>query len=134
MRAWGGLRALEVVLLVLSALLRGAGGVVALEDMYPFGPEQGDARTSAQDDGGSGLVEISLGFPFFGDKHNGLYVSTHTNTPHTHTLRAHAHTHSEVTHTHPHTRTRTRTHTSNPFTSGCSFGDSSLFLCVCVCV
>ncbi|CAL8392802.1 unnamed protein product [Boreogadus saida] len=75
MRAWGGLRALAGVLLVAGALLPGAGGVVALEDMYPFGPEQGDTRTSAQDDGGSGLVEISLGFPFFGDKHNGLYVA-----------------------------------------------------------
>ncbi|KAJ3599858.1 hypothetical protein NHX12_033812 [Muraenolepis orangiensis] len=62
-------------LLAADLRARRAEGAVALGDMYPFGPEQGDTRTSAQDDGGSGLVEISLAFPFFGDKHTGLYVN-----------------------------------------------------------
>ncbi|XP_030228777.1 LOW QUALITY PROTEIN: sushi, nidogen and EGF-like domain-containing protein 1 [Gadus morhua] len=75
MRAWGVCRPWRGCCWSWGPLFPGAGGVVALEDMYPFGPEQGDTRTSAQDDGGSGLVEISLGFPFFGDKHNGLYVN-----------------------------------------------------------
>lgn len=49
---------------------------VPLEDFYPFGPDESDSQTVAQDDGGSGLVEISVAFPFFGDRHSGLYVSS----------------------------------------------------------
>lgn len=48
---------------------------VPFEDFYPFGQEQGDTQTIKQDDGGSGLVGISVAFPFFGDRHTGLYVS-----------------------------------------------------------
>uniref|UniRef100_A0A8C2XCD3 Sushi, nidogen and EGF like domains 1 n=1 Tax=Cyclopterus lumpus TaxID=8103 RepID=A0A8C2XCD3_CYCLU len=48
---------------------------VPLEDFYPFGQDKGDSQTIAQDDGGSRLVEISVAFPFFGDKHTGLYVN-----------------------------------------------------------
>ncbi|XP_072540201.1 sushi, nidogen and EGF-like domain-containing protein 1 isoform X2 [Salminus brasiliensis] len=48
---------------------------VPLRDFYPFGQEQGDTLTIKQDDGGSGLVDISVAFPFFGDWHNGLYVN-----------------------------------------------------------
>lgn len=54
----------------------GTGGAVPVHEFYPFGREQGDARTVAQDDGGSRLVDISVAFPFFGDRHTGLYVST----------------------------------------------------------
>lgn len=49
---------------------------VPLEDFYPFGQDKGDFQTIAQDDGGSGFLEISVAFPFFGDRHEGLYVST----------------------------------------------------------
>ncbi|XP_053708828.1 sushi, nidogen and EGF-like domain-containing protein 1 isoform X2 [Synchiropus splendidus] len=56
-------------------LLPGVEPAVPLEDFYPFGKEQGDSQTIAQDDGGSGLVEISVAFPFFGDRHMGLYVN-----------------------------------------------------------
>ncbi|XP_076009719.1 sushi, nidogen and EGF-like domain-containing protein 1 [Genypterus blacodes] len=56
-------------------LLPGVEPAVPLEDFYPFGQDQGDSQTIAQDDGGSGLVEISVAFPFFGDKHTGLYVN-----------------------------------------------------------
>lgn len=59
-------------------LLPGVVPAVPLEDFYPFGQAKGDTQTSAQDDGGSGLVEISVAFPFFGDRHTGLYVSTDT--------------------------------------------------------
>uniref|UniRef100_A0A8C7GN26 Sushi, nidogen and EGF-like domains 1 n=1 Tax=Oncorhynchus kisutch TaxID=8019 RepID=A0A8C7GN26_ONCKI len=48
---------------------------VPLEDFYPFGQDWGDFQTISQDDGGSGLVEISVAFPFFGDRHSGLYVN-----------------------------------------------------------
>ncbi|XP_029904625.1 sushi, nidogen and EGF-like domain-containing protein 1 [Myripristis murdjan] len=48
---------------------------VPLEDFYPFGQDEGDLLTNSQDDGGSGLVEISVAFPFFGDRHTGLYVN-----------------------------------------------------------
>ncbi|XP_078521748.1 sushi, nidogen and EGF-like domain-containing protein 1 isoform X3 [Lissotriton helveticus] len=50
-------------------------GWVPLEDFYPFGPERGDAVTRKQDDGGSGLLAISVPFPFFGETHAGLYVN-----------------------------------------------------------
>lgn len=56
-------------------LLPGVLPAVPLHDFYPFGQEQGDSQTVAQDDGGSGLVDISVAFPFFGDRHTGLYVS-----------------------------------------------------------
>ncbi|KAJ7993401.1 hypothetical protein DPEC_G00272060 [Dallia pectoralis] len=49
--------------------------VVPLEDFYPYGPDWGDTQTITQDDGGSGLLEISVDFPFFGDRHSGLYVN-----------------------------------------------------------
>ncbi|XP_061593558.1 sushi, nidogen and EGF-like domain-containing protein 1 isoform X1 [Cololabis saira] len=48
---------------------------VPLEDFYPFGRHNGDSQTIAQDDGGSGLQEISVAFPFFGENHTGLYVN-----------------------------------------------------------
>ncbi|XP_055363642.1 sushi, nidogen and EGF-like domain-containing protein 1 isoform X2 [Betta splendens] len=56
-------------------LLPGVVPAVPLEDFYPFGRDEGDSQTVAQDDGGSGLVEISVAFPFFGDRHTGLYVN-----------------------------------------------------------
>uniref|UniRef100_A0A3Q4H8C9 Sushi, nidogen and EGF-like domain-containing protein 1 n=1 Tax=Neolamprologus brichardi TaxID=32507 RepID=A0A3Q4H8C9_NEOBR len=56
-------------------LLPGVEPVVPLEDFYPFGRDKGDSQTIAQDDGGSGLLEISVAFPFFGDRHTGLYVN-----------------------------------------------------------
>lgn len=57
-------------------LLPGVEPAVPLEDFYPFGQDKGDSQTISQDDGGSRLVEISVAFPFFGDRHTGLYVST----------------------------------------------------------
>ncbi|XP_063058064.1 sushi, nidogen and EGF-like domain-containing protein 1 isoform X2 [Engraulis encrasicolus] len=74
---WSGLHVWLVVLTMLS-LLPGpcvVEAAVPLEDFYPYGDEQGDAKTVAQDDGGSGLQEISVAFPFFGDRHTGLYVN-----------------------------------------------------------
>lgn len=62
-------------LCTLLLALDGTRGAVPLQEFYPFGREQGDARTVAQDDGGSRLVDISVAFPFFGDRHTGLYVS-----------------------------------------------------------
>ncbi|XP_051928957.1 sushi, nidogen and EGF-like domain-containing protein 1 isoform X1 [Hippocampus zosterae] len=69
---------LSSLLCVLPLLLLPPGGTeaaVTMEDFYPFGPERGDVQTAAQDDGGSGLLDISVAFPFFGDRHTGLYVN-----------------------------------------------------------
>lgn len=70
-----------LLLLLLRALLcmdmlPEVNPAVPLEGFYPFGPEAGDSQTITQDDGGSGLQEISVAFPFFGERHTGLYVST----------------------------------------------------------
>ncbi|MGH0171679.1 UNVERIFIED_CONTAM: hypothetical protein FKN15_007094 [Acipenser sinensis] len=62
--------------LISLELLALVEGTVPLEDFYPFGVEHGDSSTGKQDDGGSGLLEISVNFPFFGDRHSGLYVNT----------------------------------------------------------
>ncbi|XP_031431396.1 sushi, nidogen and EGF-like domain-containing protein 1 isoform X2 [Clupea harengus] len=73
-----GLRALMTCCLwcLLSLeLLGGARAAVPLEDFYPFGQDEGDTKTVSQDDGGTGLQEISVAFPFFGDRHTGLYVN-----------------------------------------------------------
>uniref|UniRef100_A0A665UQD8 Sushi, nidogen and EGF-like domain-containing protein 1 n=1 Tax=Echeneis naucrates TaxID=173247 RepID=A0A665UQD8_ECHNA len=71
------LRALLPCLCTLLSLdlLPGVEPTVPLVDFYPFGQDKGDTQTIAQDDGGSGLVEISVAFPFFGDRHRGLYVN-----------------------------------------------------------
>ncbi|KAG2462125.1 SNED1 protein, partial [Polypterus senegalus] len=66
---------LGVTLLWLWTAFSPLEGAVPLEDFYPFGIEHGDSRTVKQDDGGSGLLEISVNFPFFGDRHSGLYVN-----------------------------------------------------------
>ncbi|KAG9341578.1 hypothetical protein JZ751_019091, partial [Albula glossodonta] len=61
--------------LLLLDLLTVVEPAVPLEDFYPFGQDEGDSQTIKQDDGGSGLVEISVAYPFFGDRHTGLYVN-----------------------------------------------------------
>ncbi|XP_038138318.1 sushi, nidogen and EGF-like domain-containing protein 1 [Cyprinodon tularosa] len=66
---------LQAILSCFCTLLPRVEPAVSLEDFYPFGPDQGDTQTIAQDDGGSGLQEISVAFPFFGDRHSGLYVN-----------------------------------------------------------
>uniref|UniRef100_A0A3P8UNW3 Sushi, nidogen and EGF-like domain-containing protein 1 n=1 Tax=Cynoglossus semilaevis TaxID=244447 RepID=A0A3P8UNW3_CYNSE len=71
------LRALLTCLCTLLSLdlPPGVHPAVSLKDFYPFGQDKGDSQTNAQDDGGSGLVDISVAFPFFGDRHAGLYVN-----------------------------------------------------------
>lgn len=61
---------------LLLILLHGMEAAVPLEEFYPFGLDEGDSQTIEQDDGGSGLIAISVAFPFFGERHTGLYVST----------------------------------------------------------
>uniref|UniRef100_A0A803TKE2 Sushi, nidogen and EGF like domains 1 n=1 Tax=Anolis carolinensis TaxID=28377 RepID=A0A803TKE2_ANOCA len=71
----GGLLALLLGLLGGGGRPRMARGAVPLGDFYPFGPEEGDAATPQQDDGGSGLRPIAVRLPFFGAAHNALYVN-----------------------------------------------------------
>ncbi|XP_024857944.1 sushi, nidogen and EGF-like domain-containing protein 1 isoform X2 [Kryptolebias marmoratus] len=66
---------LQALLSCLCTLLPMVDSAVPLEDFYPFGEDRGDSQTISQDDGGSGLQEISVAFPFFGDRHTGLYVN-----------------------------------------------------------
>lgn len=60
---------------MLLILLHGVEPAVPLQDFYPFGLDEGDSQTIEQDDGGSGLLAISVAFPFFRERHMGLYVS-----------------------------------------------------------
>ncbi|XP_071898412.1 sushi, nidogen and EGF-like domain-containing protein 1 isoform X5 [Anas platyrhynchos] len=64
-----------LLLLLGEWLVPRVGGVVPLDDFYPFGPAQGDAATLKQDDGGSELRPLAVRFPFFGAGHTGLYVN-----------------------------------------------------------
>lgn len=49
---------------------------VPVSDFFPFGTDTGDLRTERSDDGGSGKVNLTVMFPFFGKRHDKLYVST----------------------------------------------------------
>uniref|UniRef100_A0A8C5N809 Sushi, nidogen and EGF-like domain-containing protein 1 n=1 Tax=Gouania willdenowi TaxID=441366 RepID=A0A8C5N809_GOUWI len=66
---------LALCTLLSLSLLPGVQTAVTLEHFYPFGTDTADSQTITQDDGGSGLLEISVAFPFFGDRHTGLYVN-----------------------------------------------------------
>ena len=48
---------------------------LSLPNFYPFGEDVGDHVNPPNDDGGSGEVQISIPFPFFGEVHNSLFVS-----------------------------------------------------------
>lgn len=74
-KVMGWLRRLVLSMCMLLILLHGVEPAVPLEEFYPFGLDEGDSQTIEQDDGGSGLVAISVAFPFFGERHTGLYVS-----------------------------------------------------------
>uniref|UniRef100_A0A8C1EX78 Sushi, nidogen and EGF-like domains 1 n=1 Tax=Cyprinus carpio carpio TaxID=630221 RepID=A0A8C1EX78_CYPCA len=71
----GWLRRLVLSMCMLLILLHGVEPAVPLQDFYPFGLDEGDSQTIEQDDGGSGLLAISVAFPFFGERHMGLYVN-----------------------------------------------------------
>ncbi|XP_052455414.1 sushi, nidogen and EGF-like domain-containing protein 1 [Carassius gibelio] len=71
----GRLRRLVLSMCMLLILLHGVEPAVPLQEFYPFGLDEGDSQTIEQDDGGSGLVAISVAFPFFGEQHTGLYVN-----------------------------------------------------------
>ncbi|KAA0713117.1 Sushi, nidogen and EGF-like domain-containing protein 1 [Triplophysa tibetana] len=70
----GWLRKPVFSLCMLVCLLGAVELAVPLEEFYPFGHSEGDSQTVEQDDGGSGLLAISVAFPFFGERHTGLYV------------------------------------------------------------
>jgi hypothetical protein len=59
-----------LVLLLLTGLLQ-----PALAEFYSFGPDVGDNKTDDTDDGGSGNISLRQPFPFFGQRHDKLYVS-----------------------------------------------------------
>ena len=49
---------------------------IELEEFYPYGPANGDTFVPANDDGGSGRVNIAFPFPFFDVVHEFLFVSS----------------------------------------------------------
>ena len=73
----GHTRAMElrkVPCLILN-ILPVALALVELKDFYPYGRNEGDAIVPRNDDGSSGIIDISFPFPFFDRDHNFLYVS-----------------------------------------------------------
>lgn len=74
-KVMGWLRQLILFQCMVLCLLGAVEPTVPVEEFYPFGQDEGDSQTVEQDDGGSGLVPISVTFPFFGERHTGLYVS-----------------------------------------------------------
>lgn len=48
---------------------------VPLSDFYPYGVSEGDTALPANDDGSSGVISISILFPYFDRNHDSLYVS-----------------------------------------------------------
>ena len=48
---------------------------LSLPIFYSFGEDVGDHLNLPNDDGGSGKVQISIPFPFFGEVHHSLFVS-----------------------------------------------------------
>ena len=56
-----------------------AVAVVELGDFYPYGSSNGDTVMTHNDDGSSGIINITFPFPFFDQNHNSLYVSNDFN-------------------------------------------------------
>ena len=50
---------------------------IALENFYPYGPENGDIAVPTNDDDSSGRVNIAFPFPFFDVEHEFLFVSSY---------------------------------------------------------
>lgn len=48
---------------------------VPLSDFYPYGVSEGDTALPANDDGSSGVIPISILFPYFDRNHDSLFVS-----------------------------------------------------------
>ena len=48
---------------------------LTLDDLYPFGNQNGDTAMAKNDDGSSGDIPISTLFPFFNHQHPKLIVS-----------------------------------------------------------
>lgn len=51
------------------------GAVPVIEHFYPFDIYGLDNKTQAKDDGGSDLIHLDIGFPFFNYTYSSLYVS-----------------------------------------------------------
>lgn len=46
-----------------------------LSQFYPFGSAAGDSSLSANDDGSTSSIPVSVNFPFFGSSYNSIFVS-----------------------------------------------------------
>lgn len=50
-----------------------------LSQFYPFGSAAGDSSLSANDDGSTSSIPVSVNFPFFGSSYNSIFVSVNMN-------------------------------------------------------
>lgn len=68
----------KLVILLLFYSFREIAALEAFElsNFYPFGVREGDYVVPQNDDGSSGMVSISIPFPFFDQNHNSLFVNT----------------------------------------------------------
>ena len=64
---------IPLLLLVWKAIL--TSEAIVLPNFYPFGQSEGDRLLPRNDDGSSGMVQISIPFPFFDQNHDSLFVS-----------------------------------------------------------
>ncbi|CAL1537147.1 unnamed protein product [Lymnaea stagnalis] len=68
----------HVLLLSVCTLLvqnPGPALCVPVSKFFPFGLSEGDSMTERTDDGGSGKINLTAKFPFFGKPHNKIYVN-----------------------------------------------------------
>lgn len=64
-----------VLCLILQSLCPPLAAALPLSQFYPFNTTVGDNQTEKSDDGGSGKINLSQRFPFFGKRHDKLYVN-----------------------------------------------------------
>ena len=65
--------------LVLSVLILAFSlpntSAIPLIDFYPYGADQGDQVLSANDDGSTWAINLTVSFPFFGTDYSTVFVS-----------------------------------------------------------
>ena len=71
---------MKTVAVLIPLLLLARDEILTLEaavlpNFYPFGYSEGDQFLPQNDDGSSGIVPITIQFPYFDQNHNSLFVS-----------------------------------------------------------
>lgn len=69
---------LHVLLLSLCTLIiqrPHSASCIPVSEFFEFGYNAGDSETAKSDDGGSGQINLTISFPFYGIRHDKLFVS-----------------------------------------------------------